>query len=171
MKNKKFYLKVYVDSAFIPKTKEAFSCYYMYGTLDEKIDSDAFISCGFTPNSTYSEYLGIEKTIIQIIKLVNKRSISLSKVDIIIYTDLQVLPRQYKKWIPPPLDEQIRNCYIRICSYLQKFHTADIFWIERGENLAGKLLDKKLQSFFIKIKQKNDDKIRFSYLIEKIKNF
>lgn len=143
MKKGNLCLRVYVDSTFQPKDKQSYCCYYLEGLLNnEFVKEDKIINLGKTPDSTTTEYFGIEKTLFQIEKLIKSKKISKHKISLVVYTDLQVLPRQYKKWIAPPLDEVISKCFSRICEHLSKYNKADIFWIERKENIAGKILER-----------------------------
>ena len=154
MKNKNNYiLKVYVDSSFEPKTKQAYCCYCLGGLLIDNEEITEFINLGKSSDSAYSEYLGIEKTLYKIKKYLRASNISKSKVKLVIYSDLQSFARQYNKWIPPPKDFKILSCYIRIMDLLSKFHKVDVRWVERGQNIAGKVLEKSDM-----ILKKNQDK-------------
>jgi len=99
--------------------------------------------------------------------------ISHSKINIDLFTDLQVLPRQYKKWIPPPKETKLIHSFSRICEFLKKFKNADIFWVERKNNPAGKILERFIKEGKEKIKTGknsflNDDyKITFKDLFER----
>jgi hypothetical protein len=150
MEKIKYYLKIYIDSSYLPGKKEAYTCYYFTGILDARVEETAFFSVGVVNNSALSEYLGIEKSLEKIDRFLHKKSISHSKVEVDIFTDLQVLPRQYKKWIPPPKNQKMMESLSRICKILDKFKKADIFWAERSVNPAGKLLEKNLNNNKIK---------------------
>ncbi|MCR4421994.1 MAG: hypothetical protein GYA61_06755 [Spirochaetales bacterium] len=150
MEKIKYYLKVYIDSSYFSQKKEAFCCYYFFGLLDDDVKGNFFFSIGAVNNSALSEYLGVEKTLEKIDKYLHKRSISHSRVEIDVFTDLQVLPRQYKKWIPPPMNQRMIDSFSRICKILSKFKKAEIFWVQRSENPAGKLLEKNLKDRKIK---------------------
>lgn len=172
MKNN-FYLKIYVDSTFEPKSKQAYCCYQFEGLIGTRIQECQIISMGISSDSAFSEYLGIEKSLIQIEKYLKNNKISHSKITIDLFTDLQVLPRQYKKWIPPPKETKLIKSFARICEILKKFKKADIFWIERKNNPAGKILEKFIKEGKEKIKKNDSDlkkdnfNLTFGYLFEK----
>lgn len=165
MKKSQYYLRIYIDSSYQPKEKKAYCCFYFEGILKEKINYSEVFSLGDVKDSAFSEYLGVEKTLSKLESFLIKKRTSKHKVEITIYTDLQTLPRQFKKWIPPPLDPRISSCFSRICHFLSNYCKADIFWIERKENIAGRMLEKSIKKDFIeKSENKTDNKVYFSDL-------
>lgn len=142
MRKEKYYIKVYVDSSYQSEDNNAYCCYVFEGFINEKVNHEEIFSLGTTPDSAFSEYLGVEKTLIKLESFLKKRNISKKRIHLTIYTDLQNIPRQYKNWILPPLDLRISRCFSRIRQLLLKYYKADIFWIPRNQNIAGKLLER-----------------------------
>lgn len=138
----KAYIDLYTDAAFY-EDKSGEGMYtgeirFKNGKNNKLEDK---FSIGIIPNSTFAEYITIERTLQKIESYLKTNNIAKNKVEIKIHTDYEVIPRQLNKLIIPPEDIKINKCYGRIVKELSGFYKYSVVWVERKNNFAGKIIE------------------------------